>query len=120
MHRQYRYKIYLNANHSIKIGQKQGEIHPHTWEISMDMIEINELFTEFTNVEKVLENIIEPYQDKYINDLPPFNRLNPTLENITEYFKDLFEKELVNLGYILVSIEVSETPTRAFIINLTD
>ena len=120
MYRQYKYKFYLNANHSIQIGEKQGEIHPHTWEISIDIVEINETFKEFSNIEKIIESLIEPYQDKYINDLPPFNRLNPTLENITSYFKDLIEQELINLGYILLTIEISETPTRSFIINLFD
>ena len=120
MYRQYKYKFYLNANHSIQMEEKQGEIHPHTWEISIDIVEINETFKEFSNIEKIIESLIEPYQDKYINDLPPFNRLNPTLENITSYFKDLIEQELINLGYILLTIEISETPTRSFIINLFD
>ena len=120
MYKQYRYKFYLNANHFIKINGKDGQIHPHTWEIAIDLLELDEGFTEFSNVEKIINTLIDGYQDKVLNDIPPFNTLNPTLENICIYFRDLIEENMINVGYLLLTIEISETPTRSFIINLVD
>ena len=118
MFKQYKYKFYLNANHSILINGHQGRVHPHTWEIVLNMAQIKEDFKEISLIEKPIEKILETYQDKYLNDEFPFNKINPTLENMCEYFKDIFEKELISYDYILLSIEMAETPTRAYIITL--
>lgn len=120
MHKQYRYKFYLNASHFIKINNIPGEIHPHTWEITIDILELQDNFNEFSNIEKIIDEIIEPFQDKLINDVAPFNETNPTLENICEYFKNLIEQRMIEIGYLLLTIGMSETPSRSFIINLID
>lgn len=120
MFRQYKYKFYLNANHSIMINGNQGQVHPHTWELAINIAQLNQDFQEFSNIEKCIEALLEPYQDKYLNEVAPFDRINPTLENICDFFKDVFEEELIRLDYILLTIEISETPTRSYILNLVD
>lgn len=117
---QYKYKFYLNANHSIYINGVLGQKHPHTWEIMLDTIKVMEGFVQFNDVEKDIDAFLEQYQDEYINDVEPFTTLNPTLENICIYFKDCIQKSLMEKGWLLLSIEISETPTRSFIINLYD
>ena len=54
---QYKYKFYLNANHSIMIDEKMGQVHPHTWEIMIDIVKIIEEFVPFSVVEKTIDNI---------------------------------------------------------------
>ena len=44
---EYRFKIYLNASLSIIINGKQGQVHPHTWEITLDIQVTRKDFTEF-------------------------------------------------------------------------
>ena len=39
----YHYKFYLNANHAIYLNGQLGQIHPHTWEFSFEVINENEL-----------------------------------------------------------------------------
>lgn len=117
---QYKYKFYLNANHSIYINGVLGQKHPHTWEIMLDTIKVMEGFVQFNDVEKDIDDFLEQYQDQYMNEIEPFTTLNPTLENICIYFKDCIQKSLMEKGWLLLSIEISETPTRSFIINLYD
>ena len=57
------------------------------------------------------------YQNAYINDFEPFDLMNPTLENITTYFLEQLERLLEPLGWIVFHIEVSETPTRSYVIS---
>lgn len=45
---------------------------------------------------------------------------NPTLENLCEFFKNELEKLLGSHGWLLSRIEVSETPTRSYIIDRSD
>ena len=116
----YKFKIYLNASHSIYINGVKGENHTHTWEIQLDTIKVAEDFVQFNDIERLIETLLSIYQDKYINDLEPFNAINPTLENICECFKQKIEKALFDSGWVLVSIEISETPTRSYIIDLID
>lgn len=117
IYRQYKYKFYLNLNHSIRIRERMGEIHPHTWEITTDIMSRADEFTQFSNIEKKINLLFEKYQDRYINEIHPFNRINPTIENVCEYFFGLIQGELLDSGWILLMIEMSETPSRSYMIN---
>ncbi|MDF2594987.1 MAG: 6-pyruvoyl-tetrahydropterin synthase related protein [Clostridia bacterium] len=117
---QYRFKFYLNATHSIYIDGQLGEEHPHTWEITIQTIKVKEDFITFNAIEKDMEKYLESFQDRYLNKISPFITLNPTLENICIYFKEAFQKILVQKGWLLLSIEMSETPTRSYMIDISD
>lgn len=117
---QYKFKFYLNASHAIYINGNLGQSHPHTWEIMIDTIKLNDRFIQFHEVERRIEQLLHNYQDKYINEIEPFNSLNPTLENICEFFKNSIRKLLKEVGWELIKIETSETPARSYIIDLMD
>jgi 6-pyruvoyltetrahydropterin/6-carboxytetrahydropterin synthase len=114
---QYKYKFYLNANHSIIINEQMGEIHPHTWEITLDVIKVVDGFVMFSDVEKAVEETLASYQDQYINEVEPFQKTNPTLENLTRFFGERIGERLNQEGWMLIQIEVAETPSRIYIID---
>jgi len=116
----YKFKFYLNASHSIYINGVLGQSHPHTWEFTLDVLKVWEDFVQFNDVEMAIEELLSKYQNKYINEIEPFLKLNPTLENICEYFKETLKKLLMDIGWILMIIEISETPSRSYIIDLID
>lgn len=110
----------MNASHSIYLDGKLGNRHPHTWEISIYAINKNEVFMMFTEVEKRIEEFLGKFQEKYINDYEPFTTLNPTLENIAHFFLSELQKILDPLNWVIFTIEISETPTRSYIISTLD
>ncbi|MBQ8188625.1 MAG: 6-carboxytetrahydropterin synthase [Lachnospiraceae bacterium] len=114
---QYKFNFYLNASHAIYIDGKLGASHPHTWEIMIRTIKSQKEFVMFTEVEKTIEDFLGKYQNRYMNDFEPFDAMNPTLENITSYFLEQMELLLEPLGWIVFYIEVSETPTRSYVIS---
>lgn len=114
---QYKFNFYLNASHAIYIDGKLGASHPHTWEIVIRTIKSQKEFVMFNEVEKRIEEFLSKYQNRYINDFEPFDATNPTLENITAYFLEQLEIILEPLGWIIFYIEVSETPTRSYVIS---
>ncbi len=71
-------------------------------------------------VEKALEDYLKQYQDHFLNDFAPFDSMNPTLENITEFFLNRMQEILNRLGWVIFCIEVAETPTRSYIISLVE
>lgn len=117
---QYRFKFYLNASHAIFIQGILGDKHPHTWEIQIDVIKQQGEFVKFENVENSIDKFLEQYQNTFLNDHEPFNSINPTLENITEFFLKEIQEVLKPYGWNIFSIEISETPTRSFIISLVE
>jgi 6-pyruvoyltetrahydropterin/6-carboxytetrahydropterin synthase len=104
--------MYLNGN--------LGAQHPHTWEITLNTAKIKDNFIIFNDIENSIENYLKRFQNSYLNEVEPFDILNPTLENICEYFKDSFQSILMKKYWILLSIEISETPTRSYIIDVSD
>lgn len=117
---EYRYKFYLNAMHSIMIDNVMGEVHPHTWEIVVDVFKQNNGFIAFSEVEKPVDALLRPFQNKNMNNIPPFDAVNPTLENVTVYLQKELETMFVANGFIMSRIVVSETPSRSFIIDITN
>ncbi|HEX3037540.1 MAG TPA: 6-carboxytetrahydropterin synthase [Oscillospiraceae bacterium] len=117
---QYKFKFYLNANHAIQINGRIGQIHPHTWEISIVALKLSDKFISFNDVETIVDKMFDQYQDKFINEIEPFNMMNPTLENICEVFKEKISEILKNADWELLKIEVSETPARSYVISLSD
>lgn len=116
-YKQYKFKFYLNMNHYIKLGGKQGEVHPHTWEIMLSVLSDNAEMTLFANIEKKIDQIMDRYQDKLLNECEPFDKIVPTVENAAKYFFRLIQDEIIQDGWIVLMLELSETPTRSYIIN---
>ncbi len=114
---QYKFNFYLNASHAIYIDGKLGKQHPHTWEIVIRAIKSNNDFVMFNAVEKTIEDFLGQYQNRYLNDCQPFDLMNPTLEYITSYFLEKLEELLEPLGWVVFYIEISETPTRSYVIS---
>ena len=115
----YKFKFYLNASHYIIINGKQGEAHPHTWEFILDVVLPNSEFVQFSVYERTIESFFANYQNQTMNDVPPFDTIIPTLENMVEYFGDAIRERIQAAGGQLEQIEGSETPTRSYIISYT-
>lgn len=117
---EYTFKFYVNANHAIYLGGVLGQNHPHTWEISLDTIKVKDDFVQFDFIEKEVEKYFSFYQDININSVDPFTAVNPTLENLCEHFKNDLSALLARNGWLLQRIEMSETPARSYIIDLSE
>ena len=71
--REYKFKLYLNANHFVIFNGEKGESHPHTWEFVIEVLVDKDKFIKFLDFEKAIDEYLEPYQDKLINDIEPFD-----------------------------------------------
>jgi 6-pyruvoyltetrahydropterin/6-carboxytetrahydropterin synthase len=75
---------------------------------------------EFGEFEKKIEEYLERYQDKLMNDVAPFDVVIPTLENMSDIFAKDFSEEIREMGARLVRLEGKETPTRGYIVDFTE
>lgn len=117
MRNYYKFKFYINAMHSVSFNGKKSNIHSHMWETVVYIDVKEDDFVNFTKFEEILESYFEYYEGKYLNELDKFKDIDPTMEEISKViYKDLFELlKYHNLG--LQKIEISENPTRTYIIE---
>lgn len=117
-YRIYRYRFYLDANHFIysSTGEK-GMVHPHTWEFAIELKNKNGDFVLFSKIEQMINEILKPYQNICLNDVAPFDKKVPTLENIGEVFKEVISRKMDGLNWELLQMEISETPSRSYIVK---
>lgn len=118
MQTMYRLKFYINAYHAVEWNGKMGQLHPHTWEIISDFSTSSDANVQFNEYEKDIMDYLKRYEDSTLNEVKPFDTLNPTVENFAEViFNDLrYHSNLIENNIILQKLEVSEGPTRTYII----
>ncbi|KRL93278.1 6-carboxytetrahydropterin synthase [Levilactobacillus hammesii] len=117
--RSYKIKSYVNASHAVRWKSGTGKKHNHTWEIVCEL-HVFEGMVSFFDIEKSLNTAIDELSGKYLNDLPEFKVINPTVENVTEYLFNEIDGILRKNNAVLLRIEVSDSPTRSFCIDITE
>lgn len=120
LYREYRLKSYLNMNHYITIDGNPGQVHPHTWELVFVAIIRNDDFLMFSTIEKLVEEYLDKFQNKVLNDIHPFDVTNPTIENVVDFLADELRERARARGIELLSVEGSETPTRSYIVTFSN
>ena len=117
--RTYKIKSYVNASHAMRWATGSGKKHTHTWEIVCELHTVDAMVA-FYDIEKNLHQALDELSGKFLNDLPEFKTVNPTVENVTEYLFTKIDKTLRDNGAQLLRIEVSDSPTRAYCISVTE
>ncbi|PYG85019.1 6-pyruvoyl tetrahydropterin synthase-like protein [Ruminiclostridium sufflavum DSM 19573] len=112
----YKLKYRLNAKHSLLSDTEN--IHPHTFEISL-FIEQGSKYKQvsFNALDKIVKPFLFRYQNSYLNNIPPFNMLEPTIENMGETFYEELKTILNSKKFNLIQLEISETPLRVYLIS---
>ena len=95
---------------------KCSRLHGHTWMVEMAAQgeALNELgmLVDFKDLNRLLQETLEPLDHRNLNDLPPFTSVNPTAENIAKYLyetlapRPFFQRNGVRLS----SVRVWESP----------
>jgi 6-pyruvoyltetrahydropterin/6-carboxytetrahydropterin synthase len=96
---------------------KCENLHGHTWrvELSVEGNTLNDigLLIDFQDLKAILREITSSLDHKNINELPPFDRENPSSENMARYFHDevksRLEKKAPELGVRSVTVWESAT-----------
>lgn len=105
---------FVNAKHFVCFGEKQGPLHAHSWQVQIEAhvpSEKEELIA-FAKVFDQVKKTMVLYENKVLNEEYPFQRIQPTTENISLYFYNLLEDALAEVGLGLGKVTVWETPTR--------
>lgn len=113
----YKFKFYLNARHSVMFDGKSSNIHPHTWEVVVVFGCKQSDMVNFSQFEHELDKHFLNYEGKYLNELKDFRNENPTMENIGKVFYQYIKSIVNNRNLFFKTLEISENPTRTYIIE---
>ena len=72
-----------------RLNEYTGEcsnIHGHTWKVETGIASpsLNEdgMVIDFRDLKSALRSVLDQYDHRYLNEIPPFNEINPTAENM--------------------------------------
>ena len=118
--KEYRFIFFLNIRHSFYSEGELGRKHSHTWELEVTMHPRGNALVKFRDVEQVALSYLERFQDKYLNTIMPFHRMNPSIENFLDNIIDELNVRMVENEWDMLQVKISENPTRSYMIDLRD
>ena len=106
---------FFEAAHFLKGYQGKCEnVHGHRYGVVVRIKseKINEigLAYDFTDVKQHLKTILGDYDHALLNDLPPFDKINPSAENIASTLYKQLNDKITQTSVVLSSVEVRENP----------
>jgi 6-pyruvoyltetrahydropterin/6-carboxytetrahydropterin synthase len=98
------------AGHALRNYHGKCEnVHGHNYrcQVTLEGAELDHtgLLMDFVALKKALQSVIDRLDHQWLNDLPPFDVLNPSAENIAKYIYDEVNKGIggqadVRLGLV--------------------
>jgi 6-pyruvoyltetrahydropterin/6-carboxytetrahydropterin synthase len=114
-----RYRVsvegHFDAAHYLRgYGGKCEALHGHRFrvvvEVAADRLDKIGLAYDFSELKKHLAAVTARFDHTCLNDIPPFDRINPSSENIAATIYEGLGKRLTGAPVSLVSVSVWESP----------
>jgi 6-pyruvoyltetrahydropterin/6-carboxytetrahydropterin synthase len=98
---------------------KCEDLHGHNYKVRVvvagTQLDATGLLYDFVHLKQVIQEVIRSLDHKYLNELPPFDTLNPSAENIARHIYDRTAQQLLKAPNAagIFSVTVWETETSA-------
>ena len=104
------------AGHALRNYRGKCEnVHGHNYRVQItvagEQLDETGLLVDFIEVKRLMGQAVEYLDHRFINDLPPFDEINPSAENIAKYFYDQVSGGLGAGGVRISKVKVWETDT---------
>jgi 6-pyruvoyltetrahydropterin/6-carboxytetrahydropterin synthase len=90
-----------------------AKLHGHTWDVEVvvrgSMLDEVGIVYDFKTLKEDLSSVLDPLDHAYLNDVPPFDTLNPTAEHLSRHIYDQLAQRLEG-GIRVVEVSVWESP----------
>ena len=92
-----------------------SNLHGHNWTVQVfiraSRLDDIGIAADFTVIKRVLTEILSQFDHKYLNELPEFQGINPTSENIARILFEKLAPAVAKPGIKLDRVRVCESPT---------
>ncbi len=110
----------FSAGHALRGYKGKCENpHGHNYKVRVTLegpaLDSVGLLYDFAHLKQIIHQVIQAVDHKFLNDLAPFDKLNPSAENIARYFYEEASKQMPQQpdGARIASITIWETDTTA-------
>jgi 6-pyruvoyltetrahydropterin/6-carboxytetrahydropterin synthase len=81
------------AAHQLRHAPGEGErLHGHNWRVKAVVraleLDARGFVLDFNDLAATLRALVEPYEHAFLNELAPFDRINPSAENLARTIAD--------------------------------
>ena len=104
----------FSASHALRHYQGKCEnIHGHNFSVEAvvqgnTLTPDTELLVDFSLIKQDLKAVLETIDHKDLNSTPPFDRINPSSENLSRYIYKALAPHVEKYGVRLYSVTVGE------------
>ena len=108
-------KSHFSAAHSLEgYPGDCAHIHGHNWMVEVfvkcEQLDKIGIGIDFRDIKQAVKEVIQGLDHFNLNDLPAFEDVNPTSENIAKFLYQELAKQLNSDGVKVSKVKVSETP----------
>lgn len=112
----------ISVEHSFAAGHalrgykgKCENVHGHNYKICVtvagEKLNATGLLIDFIDLRGALRELAERLDHRFMNDVPPFDQINPSAENLARYFSEGIDAQVRPHGVRVASVKVWETET---------
>lgn len=101
------------AAHQLRFAPGEGErLHGHNWRIKAvvraEALDASGFVLDFNALGATLRALVEPYEHVFLNEIAPYDDVNPTAENIARVIADNLAAKVDDDRVAVARIEVWE------------
>jgi 6-pyruvoyltetrahydropterin/6-carboxytetrahydropterin synthase len=108
----------FSSGHALRRYKGKCEnVHGHNYKVRVTLegpqLDSVGLLYDFTHLKRVIREIVGGVDHKFLNDMAPFDVINPSAENLAKYFYDETTRKMNAMpeGARVTSITIWETDT---------
>ena len=91
-----------------------SRLHGHNWQVEVsvesEVLDATGIAIDFRKIKKQTKEVVKRVDHQYLNEIPPFDELNPTAENIAKYFYQEVGALINNQDVRVCEVIIWETP----------
>jgi 6-pyruvoyltetrahydropterin/6-carboxytetrahydropterin synthase len=105
------------AGHALRNYHGKCEnVHGHNYKVQLTVrggeLDGAGLLVDFVELKRALNAVIDRLDHQFLNDVPPFDVLNPSAENMARYFHEEISRGLgTRTGVTVSEVKIWETDT---------
>ncbi len=106
------------AGHALRGYKGKCEnVHGHNYRVRVtlegDSLDSIGLLYDFVHLKRMIKDVIQALDHRFMNEIPPFDTINPSAENMAKYFYEQAAQKLPRAanGARLASVTVWESDT---------
>lgn len=102
-----------SAHHLNNYDGKCANIHGHNWQVAVSVkgSQLNDdgLLVDFVILKQRINDLLETLDHKNLNEISPFDKLNPTSENLAKYIFEQLKIKFSDLPAKVSKVVILET-----------